>query len=733
MPFSFLNMKKFAFILAMLPIVSSLAIAPAQAEEQCTGQNCEIRLDYTGSYQSWNIPMGARDISIQLMGAQGGKTGGRGGELNATLPEGISGQLYIFVGGAGSSGSLVPGGFNGGGQAGSAHGDEGSGGGATDIRTSLSVQDRILVAGGGGGTGGWSGGQGGNGGGLIGQDGTAGQGGGGRGGSQVSGGSAGSSNGGYLGTGGNLGSGGSGGISGSAGGGGGGGGYFGGGGGGADVDSCCSDGGGGGGGSSWAYDLARNVSNTQGVNQGNGFAVIRYQLDYMITSHSISQINSDSYELKMNFNLGLDLAISDFKVGEGCLSELSTSDQLSWTLTVSNCAQNPATVELIDGSGSLQQKLPDLPLSFTLAMDISGPEVLQQDYPLRTRSSSASLKFSLTEAPVAISAESFIFTGCEELSLIANPIGFEVQLETCQEGKASLTVPAGSLRDRYGNFGPFQDAFWEWTIDQTGPIVEFISTDPSVDAPFNFTLKIFVDGYETNAFDGLVLDAGETQCQVSKQNSVLVFSECLEGSLSYTVPAFSFSDDLGNLGPETDQIFAVSLAAPAVVNFDPPTRESLEPAPQFPAQDQGPEPVASDGPITQPAEIELEVITEPGLEVVSEEQPLSDESDSLAHSDEATAEEIATTLDDGAVDHFSIDGPAEKLQIEKPTTPKSFDGSEAEPLIEDPTVLVKPVAAIGLVDADSGNKPWLSTFLLVCLATSVLIALGFGVWRLNGK
>ena len=41
---------------------------------------------------------------------------------------------------------------------GNGHGDQGSGGGASDLRTSTNLGDRVVVAGGGGGTGGWIGG-----------------------------------------------------------------------------------------------------------------------------------------------------------------------------------------------------------------------------------------------------------------------------------------------------------------------------------------------------------------------------------------------------------------------------------------------------------------------------------------------------------------------------------------------------------------------------------------------
>ncbi|MEY3560922.1 MAG: hypothetical protein RL068_74, partial [Actinomycetota bacterium] len=210
--FTFWGMKKLFGLLALMPLVFTLPVPAASAVDVCMGNQCEVRFEYTGDMQQWKVPFGARNLTVELNGAQGGKAGGLGGKLVAALPEGFSGQLFIAVGGQGGVGSHAPGGFNGGGQAGGSHADEGSGGGATDVRTSTALEDRILVAGGGGGSGGWSGAQGGNGGGLLGQDGSSGQGGGGRAGSQTSGGAPGSSNGGYVGSAGSFGIGGTGGV-----------------------------------------------------------------------------------------------------------------------------------------------------------------------------------------------------------------------------------------------------------------------------------------------------------------------------------------------------------------------------------------------------------------------------------------------------------------------------------------------------------------------------------------
>ncbi|MCK9339388.1 MAG: glycine-rich protein, partial [Bacteroidales bacterium] len=136
---------------------------------------------YTGDVQSFVIPQGTSELTLEVWGAAGGyysTNGGSGGYAAGTLTDlsGIS-TLYVYVGGQGAGG-YSSGGYNGGGKS---NNYGGSGGGATDISTEYSsswqstthYNSRLIVAGGGGGAGfsstiggyggGSSGGQGGNG------------------------------------------------------------------------------------------------------------------------------------------------------------------------------------------------------------------------------------------------------------------------------------------------------------------------------------------------------------------------------------------------------------------------------------------------------------------------------------------------------------------------------------------------------------------------------------------
>ncbi|MFM2016558.1 MAG: hypothetical protein RL007_214 [Bacteroidota bacterium] len=131
---------------------------------------------YTGAVQTYLVPPCVTSVTINALGAQGGGTvGGLGGSATATVPVTPGSTLYVYVGGRPTA-QLGPGGFNGGGATLAlpcgGGGDGFPGGGASDVRTSTSLNDRLIVAGGGGGMG-WSNGVGGAGGGTNGTDGAA--------------------------------------------------------------------------------------------------------------------------------------------------------------------------------------------------------------------------------------------------------------------------------------------------------------------------------------------------------------------------------------------------------------------------------------------------------------------------------------------------------------------------------------------------------------------------------
>ena len=142
-------MKKFALGLAAFISFTFLVPVPASANAACTGSECVASFQYTGTEQQWSVPAGATNIRFFVYGASGARGGG-GGSVTGVLNN-LPSVLYLYVGGQGSQGRNASGGFNGGGSAGGNRGNEGSGGGASDIRSSQALSSRIVVAGGGGG------------------------------------------------------------------------------------------------------------------------------------------------------------------------------------------------------------------------------------------------------------------------------------------------------------------------------------------------------------------------------------------------------------------------------------------------------------------------------------------------------------------------------------------------------------------------------------------------------
>ncbi|MEU8975606.1 Ig-like domain-containing protein [Streptomyces monashensis] len=313
---------------AIVPLTAATAGAASAAEACGTGGVFTAAPQPTCTYDSvgtntFTVPDGVTAVNVDLFGAEGGSAagyidphpaisgapGGLGGETRATLPVTPGQTLQLTTGAAGIPGSsrhgefARPGGTGHGRGGGGAHGGGGSGGGGSDVRVgAFGGSDRVLVAGGGGGAG--NGGpmlQGGAGGGLVGQDG--GQSNGPLGSGQAGGGATQTASGhgnpntlnggpgtpgidldpitsepdpGSGGTGGNGGAGG-------PGGGGGGGGWHGGGGGSGGGNPGYFPGAGGGGGSSYADASATDVALLQGVNHGNGKAVITFQYGTSVT------------------------------------------------------------------------------------------------------------------------------------------------------------------------------------------------------------------------------------------------------------------------------------------------------------------------------------------------------------------------------------------------------------------------------------------------------------------
>ena len=276
---------------------SSSAAGTCTADSPAVGQTTCV-FAYTGDVQTWTVPAGVTQATVDVYGAAGGfagsgtQDGGLGGHASAALPLTPGDTVTVVVGGPGGgtascqqgSDAGGAGGFNGGASGGSASGGSvancagGGGGGASDLRIGgSSLSDRVLVAGGGGGaanSGGYDDSDvfhvanGGGGGGLTGLagDGPFADGQGGSGGDQTGASGSGQLGAGSAGEDGND-------PSLNGGGGGGGGGYYGGAGGGivANCSHPCTGGGGGSG-----FGPAGGVSFETAVRSGDGLVTITY-------------------------------------------------------------------------------------------------------------------------------------------------------------------------------------------------------------------------------------------------------------------------------------------------------------------------------------------------------------------------------------------------------------------------------------------------------------------------
>ena len=546
----------------------SQAVTPSPTP-YCSDGTCWVTFDYTGDYSVWTPPSGINSLHFDVYGAQGGRTGGRGGYVSGDFVA-IPSSLYVYVGGAGGVGNSTAGGFNGGGTAGSGHADQGSGGGASDLRTSTALADRVVVAGGGGGTGGWIGGAGGAGGLTIASAGVKGAtattpGGGG---SQTSGGSAGLGVTTGHGTAGSLGQGGNGGTGTVAGGGAGGGGFYGGGGGGSDNASGGSDGAGGGGGSSFAtMALTSNVTHQGGVRSGHGQVVIRYTFAprvnfFIATSGPISNTGAAS------FQVGFDQYIFDVDPWDFAFTGTATScyvsnifgDGYNFEVNVNGCTSGTLKLSLRPYSvyGSSSGPLQEVIASSVITVDTQ-PASLTLTQPASPTSANV-LNFSLiSEEPFQLpSPSAFILfgSGCVISNVsMTSASSAQVSVRNCVSGaNVQLVLKRNQIRDLAGNSSPFTDmASADILVDYEAPSVTSITNTAIADlVDYTVTFSEPV----TNLTAGSFTLTG-TGCVISKLDgtgtSYHVYVSGCTGQSGVTVKSLSARDLAGNVGPATDQ------------------------------------------------------------------------------------------------------------------------------------------------------------------------------------
>ena len=604
-----MRMKLQSFIPLSLSMLLALSVGPAIAEE-CPNGICEVVFESTGNGVYFETPANAQNLSFVVSGAAGGR-GGNGGRVTGSFLEAPVG-FWVYVGGEGLIGAEAAGGFNGGGRAGGTRGNEGSGGGASDIRTSNSVNDRIVVAGGGGGGGGYAGAAGGVGGNLVAAEGGSGQGTGGGGGGTNSGGYAGSSNGGSSASSGSFAVGGTGGSSWNAGGGGGGGGWYGGGGGGADDDSCCSDAGGGGGSSYAATNLVTDIVHEAGVQSGSGSVIIRYELVSEITSLVVTQQSSMLLEVAVTVTGSFVPSVADLMFAdENCQAAEPVLVDAACVFAVSSCQAEAFSMSLVNEAAGLMKV--GVSGEANLELDLTGPDAsLTMTAP---DAASYLIEVTATEEFTGLELSDFAVAGCEFTELS----GSKLTLGECDEGQLTATLLAGTIQDSMGNLGPETDLVLSFLRDTIPPSA--IWGDPVVellDAGYDVSLELIFDG-ELVEGAGVEFAADPIGClpvtTLTESGILFQHTQCAPGLIAWVLPPLSLVDSVGNLGPATELSFALTLDAIPEQEPEPEPEPAAQPDP---VQNPIPEPEVQE-PVQSP------VLPESNVSEPTEEQAVTED------------------------------------------------------------------------------------------------------------
>lgn len=321
---------------------------------------------FTGGVQTFTVPNGVSQVTIEVWGAQGGANWVNnvnfGGYNKADFPVTSGSVLEVYVGGQATS---TVGGYNGGGNG---EGAGKGGGGASDVRMNGStLNDRIITAGGGGGAGYWSSLHvvGGVGGGVNGGDGyrntTADPGG--LGATPMGPGASGTcvsfnnpANAGSFGIGGSPSGCGCEGY-------GGGGGYY----GGAASGNCR----GGGGGSGYISLSGTNTATADGIRVGDGMVVLSYQIEQQITVTQIAGLASGA-----TFPVGITTNTFQATTQEGDTLECTFLVEVIDTIPPVIPPLLPVTLYTDSGSCSSTAVIPNLP-----ATDNCGIATIMSDAP----------------------------------------------------------------------------------------------------------------------------------------------------------------------------------------------------------------------------------------------------------------------------------------------------------------------------------------------------------------
>ena len=750
--FSLWGMKLKSFLALVFCSTLSFAAVPLPAQAQdCPNGICEVVFEYTGSGQYFDVPFDAVNLTFELSGGSGGR-GGNGGRVIGEFLRAPS-ELWVHVGGAGAVSAEAAGGFNGGGRAGGSRGNEGSGGGASDIRTGEDLSHRIVVAGGGGG--GYSGAAGGIGGNVIAANGGSGQGSGGTGGSETTGGDGGASNGGSASLPGAFGVGGTGGTSWNAGGGGGGGGWYGGGGGGADSDSCCSDAGGGGGGSSYAdAELTDAIQHQAGVQSGAGRVIIRYQIAAKVTAFTALQQSSNEVLISVETDGNFTPSAQNLTFGDiDCsASEPQVADLVN-SFTVTGCSSQEFRVSLNTGKMAVFSQ--SVSSSISLDLDLVGPEF--SIVMLEPESHQYLFELIANEEHFGLSPDAFAITGCAASELIDQ----KLSLNDCGDGEIAIELAANSTADYMGNQGPARSVKLQFTRDTVAPTAAW--AEPIIveeGGAFDVTVELRFDDVLISE-DAIEIVSDEIECVpvTTIGSGVIVFEYvgCAPGIAQWRLPVFSLVDLAGNLGPVQEAILQVELIltpapAPAPVPLPVPLPEP-EPEPE-PAIERLPEPqpapATNPNPIQPPIETPEAItpdIRDEILDFIEGEEPILEQPGTssqaptvISSPTESENAELRADLEDDSTPEVSDrdepsrsvaseTGQVELDNLQTDSSEKVIEFENSDPPYGQAVGTKAFTAELALAPAPEQKIGFLSQVAPLSIAVTVISGVGFAIYR----
>jgi hypothetical protein len=328
------------------------------------------------------------------------------------------------------------------------------------------------------------------------------------------------------------------------------------------------------------------------------------------------------------------------------------------------------------------------------------------------------VEFALSDE-IAADSSSFVVVGCD-LEIQAR---FAI-LSNCTEGTNSVTLPAQSFIDSWGNPGPIEAKTISFTVDTTAPSASWSDVVVTGTGPFSYSATLSFR--EQVAISTTAVSFSSTVDCETGNDGFRFWASCDFGTVGWSLNLAELTDQAGNSSSGVVQVTGDNprpVAAPVAIPQPVP-----DPTPVVDPQP-NPEPVTQPV-VTEPAPIQLPISESP---VSAEEPSQSEEVEPATGSEEI--EMIPEPMQGGMVvvelpprTSVPIDQePAVESAQPEPTAAVevSEELSEPEPL---GSVQIEAVAGPEIELNQPAQAPWL---LLGAIGFALLLGLGF--WRFSGR